>query len=32
MIEDAGHIGFLTHRTKVVRSICRHLQQVKAAV
>ena len=32
MIEDAGHIGFLTHRAKVVRSICRHLQQVKAPV
>jgi pimeloyl-ACP methyl ester carboxylesterase len=31
-IEDAGHIGFLTHRADVARSVCRHLRQVEAAV
>jgi pimeloyl-ACP methyl ester carboxylesterase len=32
MIEDAGHIGFLTHRTQVVREVRRHLRRAKAAV
>jgi pimeloyl-ACP methyl ester carboxylesterase len=31
-IEGAGHIGFLTHRAEVVRSVLRHLQQVEAPV
>jgi pimeloyl-ACP methyl ester carboxylesterase len=31
-IDDAGHIGFLTHRSIVGRSVRRHLRQVKAAV
>ncbi len=31
-IEGAGHIGFLTHRAEVVRSVRRHLRQVEAAV
>jgi 3-oxoadipate enol-lactonase len=32
IIEDAGHIGFLTHRTEVVRSVRRHLRRARAAV
>ena len=31
-IEDAGHIGFLTHRAEVVRGVRRHLSRVNAAV
>ncbi len=31
-IEDAGHIGFLTHRAVVVRNVRRHLRQVEATV
>ena len=31
-IADAGHIGFLTHRAEVVRSVSRHLRQVTATV
>jgi pimeloyl-ACP methyl ester carboxylesterase len=32
MLEGAGHIGFLTHRSEVVRSVRKHLQRVKAKV
>jgi pimeloyl-ACP methyl ester carboxylesterase len=32
MIADAGHVGFLTHRTQVVRDVRRHLRRVKAKV
>jgi pimeloyl-ACP methyl ester carboxylesterase len=32
MIEDAGHVGFLTHRASVVRDVRRHLGRVPAAV
>ncbi len=31
VIENAGHIGFLTHTTDVVRNVRRHLRRVKAA-
>jgi pimeloyl-ACP methyl ester carboxylesterase len=31
-IEDAGHIGFLTHRAEVVREVRRHLGRVTAQV
>jgi len=31
-IEDAGHIGFLTHRTEVVRCVRRYLKHVGAVV
>jgi pimeloyl-ACP methyl ester carboxylesterase len=31
VIENAGHIGFLTHTTEVVRNVSRHLRRVKAA-
>ena len=31
-VEGAGHIGFLTHRAEVVRSVRRYLRQVEAAV
>jgi 3-oxoadipate enol-lactonase len=29
MIEDAGHVGFLTHRAQVVRDVHRHLRRLK---
>ena len=32
VIEGAGHIGFLTHASEVVRQVRRHLQEVNAAV
>jgi pimeloyl-ACP methyl ester carboxylesterase len=32
VLEDAGHIGFLTHRAEVVRGVCRHLKRARAAV
>jgi 3-oxoadipate enol-lactonase len=32
VVPDAGHIGFLTHRTEFVRSIRGHLKRVNAAV
>jgi 3-oxoadipate enol-lactonase len=32
ILDDAGHIGFLTHRAEVVRSVQKHLETVKAAV
>jgi pimeloyl-ACP methyl ester carboxylesterase len=32
MIEDAGHIGFLTHRERVVHHVRRHLSRLKAPV
>jgi pimeloyl-ACP methyl ester carboxylesterase len=32
LIEGAGHIGFLTHRTEIVRLVRRHLSRVKASV
>jgi pimeloyl-ACP methyl ester carboxylesterase len=32
LVEEAGHIGFLTHRTEVVRSVKQHLRRVKAMV
>ncbi len=31
-IEDAGHVGFLTHRSQVVRAVRRHLGRVAARV
>ena len=31
-VENAGHIGFLTHQAELVRNIRRHLHKVKAAV
>jgi len=31
-LEGAGHIGFLTHRTEVVRHVRRHLLKVKASI
>jgi 3-oxoadipate enol-lactonase len=31
VIENAGHIGFLTHTADVVRNVRRHLRRVKAA-
>jgi pimeloyl-ACP methyl ester carboxylesterase len=31
-VEGAGHIGFLTHRTEVVRHVRHHLSKVKASV
>ena len=31
-VEGAGHIGFLTHRTEIVRQVRRHLSRVKATV
>jgi pimeloyl-ACP methyl ester carboxylesterase len=31
-VEGAGHLGFLTHRAEVVRSVKRHLRRVKAMV
>jgi pimeloyl-ACP methyl ester carboxylesterase len=31
-VEDAGHIGFLTHRADVVRGVRRHLLRVNAVV
>ncbi len=32
VVEGAGHIGFLTHATEVVRQVRRHLHKVNAAV
>jgi 3-oxoadipate enol-lactonase len=32
VLDDAGHIGFLTHRAEVIRSVRKHLTRVKAAV
>jgi len=32
VIENAGHVGFVTHRAQVVRDVRRHLRGVKAAV
>jgi pimeloyl-ACP methyl ester carboxylesterase len=32
MVENAGHIGFLTHQADLVRNVRRHLQQAKAKV
>jgi pimeloyl-ACP methyl ester carboxylesterase len=32
LVPNAGHIGFLTHRTGVVRAVRSHLKQLKAAV
>jgi len=32
VIDNAGHIGFLTHTTEVARNVRRHLRRVKAAV
>jgi pimeloyl-ACP methyl ester carboxylesterase len=31
-VEDAGHIGFLTHRAEVVRAVRRYLERVGAVV
>jgi len=31
-IEDAGHVGFLTHRAEVVRDVRRHLRRVKEEI
>jgi pimeloyl-ACP methyl ester carboxylesterase len=31
-IENAGHLGFLTHTPEIVRHVRRHLSRVKAAV
>ena len=32
LIENSGHIGFLTHCDEVVRHVCRHLNRQEAAV
>jgi 3-oxoadipate enol-lactonase len=32
IIEEAGHIGFLTHRAQVVRCVRRHLRRARAVV
>ena len=32
VLEGAGHIGFLTHASEVVRRVRRHLHEVRAAV
>ena len=32
IIEDAGHIGFLTHRLEVVRRVRRHMRRARTAV
>jgi pimeloyl-ACP methyl ester carboxylesterase len=32
VVEGAGHIGFLTHASEVVRQVRHHLQEVNAAV
>ncbi len=32
VLEDAGHIGFLTHRAEVIRSVRKHMKWVQAAV
>lgn len=32
ILDGAGHIGFLTHRTEVARLVARHLRRIKAAV
>ncbi len=32
LVEDAGHLGFLTHRAEVVRSVRKHLARVNATV
>ncbi len=32
LIEDSGHIGFLTHRAEVVRGVRQHLARVNAVV
>lgn len=32
LVEGAGHIGFLTHASEVVRHVRRHLHEVKTAV
>jgi pimeloyl-ACP methyl ester carboxylesterase len=32
LLEDAGHVGFLTHRLEVVRRIRRHMRRARAAV
>ena len=32
VVADAGHVGFLTHRTEFVRSVRRHLSRVNATV
>jgi len=31
-VENAGHVGFLTHQAELVRNVQRHLQEAKAAV
>jgi pimeloyl-ACP methyl ester carboxylesterase len=31
-IEDAGHVGFLTHRSELVRAVRRHLGRIPARV
>ncbi len=32
IVENAGHIGFLTHQTELIQNVKRHLRQVKAMV
>jgi pimeloyl-ACP methyl ester carboxylesterase len=32
ILEDAGHVGFLTHRAQFVRDVRRHLRRVRAVV
>jgi pimeloyl-ACP methyl ester carboxylesterase len=32
LVENAGHVGFLTHRADIVRNVQRHLQQAGARV
>jgi pimeloyl-ACP methyl ester carboxylesterase len=31
VIEDAGHVGFLTHRSEVVKRVRRHMRRLQAA-
>jgi pimeloyl-ACP methyl ester carboxylesterase len=32
IIEEAGHIGFLTHRAEVIRSVRKHMRKARAVV
>jgi pimeloyl-ACP methyl ester carboxylesterase len=32
VIEDAGHVGFLTHRSEVVMRVRKHMRQVQTTV
>ena len=32
VIEDAGHVGFLTHRAEVVRGVRKHMKRARTVV